>query len=271
MARRGKKDNRALVSSGGPLADLSRYVAIPVAKLRKAPWNYKTDDPHKAESLTRGISKRGQIVNLIVRELPKGLYEVVNGNHRLDSMLALEAKEAVAYNLGPVGVEEAQLVAVETNDLAFQNDELKFAQTIASIATKFTVDQIAETTAIPVQQVTDFMEMLKFDFSQFTKAPDPADPNASSIGEQYRTVLFRMPKDVAKQFEVQLARAKRIMFPDQPAADVPDVNALVKMVDVFTALSDKEIARLGGVVRSAPTSVVRRPAETELPKESPTA
>ena len=66
------------------------FELMEVSKLIKADWNYKTDDEKKLKDLQENFKRNGQVENIIVRELSKGKYEVVNGNHRLDALKNLK-------------------------------------------------------------------------------------------------------------------------------------------------------------------------------------
>lgn len=67
-----------------------KVIEIPVNKLKKADWNYKKDDEILLNKLINNIKKNGQIENLIVRELPDGYFEVINGNHGIGGYNKLE-------------------------------------------------------------------------------------------------------------------------------------------------------------------------------------
>jgi site-specific DNA-methyltransferase (adenine-specific) len=114
------------------------WVDVPISMLVKATWNYKTDDVAKAIRLKNKIAKRGAIVNIIIRLLPNGKYESVNGNHRLDAYKELNMQAAHAYNMGVISDEMAKLIAVETNDHDdFESDPNKLKVTIDEIKAEF--------------------------------------------------------------------------------------------------------------------------------------
>ena len=66
------------------------FIEVPIDKLVKADWNYKTEDDKKQEKLKENIKRNGQIENILIRELDTGYYEVVNGNHRLSVLKELK-------------------------------------------------------------------------------------------------------------------------------------------------------------------------------------
>jgi hypothetical protein len=122
---------------------IEKYIEIPIAQLIKADWNYKDDDLEKAQVLKRQIIKNGQLENLIVREMGNGIFEVINGNHRLDTFRELGYKAAVCFNHGQISKAQAVRLAVETNETTFQADEMKLARAIQNLKTTF--DDIEQT------------------------------------------------------------------------------------------------------------------------------
>src|SRR3990167_8699399 len=89
-----------------------------------APWNYKTEDESKAAALLANIKRNKQLENLIVREMPKGRFEAVNGNHRLPAFREAGLTRAMCFNLGQITEIEAARIAVETNETRFASDQL---------------------------------------------------------------------------------------------------------------------------------------------------
>ena len=67
------------------------FKLIDISKCVKASWNYKEDNQELLDKLIENIKRIGQVENIQVRLLETGFYEVINGNHRLDALIALEA------------------------------------------------------------------------------------------------------------------------------------------------------------------------------------
>lgn len=126
---------------------IKNYLEINLSDLIKADWNYKTEDEHKSKKLRANLSANGQVQNLIVRELPGGIgvYEVVNGNHRLDDMKALGWKTAICCNLGQISLSQAKRIAIETNETNFLPDDEKLGELLWELVGEIGVDDLLET------------------------------------------------------------------------------------------------------------------------------
>jgi hypothetical protein len=98
---------------------------FPIGLLVKADWNYKGEDKEMSDKLRANIKRNGQIENIHVRKLSTGYYEVVNGNHRYDEMIALGRSTVFVYDHGKCTKEEAIRKCIETNETVFHGDSEK--------------------------------------------------------------------------------------------------------------------------------------------------
>lgn len=157
-----------------------KWLSISREKLRKAPWNYKTDNQQKARKLLENIRRNGQVENVIVRKLNDGLFEVVNGNHRLDTFDELGIEKIVCYNMGTVSLAAAQRLAVETNETKFDKDGVKLAEVVASIVEEFSLEDLDMTMPFEEGELESLVKMADFDWDQFNKTP--GDLNGGGSG-----------------------------------------------------------------------------------------
>lgn len=129
------------------------YSYIDIDKLVKAEWNYKEEDHKKSIKLKANISRNGQVENIIVRELSNDVFEVVNGNHRYDAFKELGYKEVFCYNLGKITDREAKRLAIETNEISFDKDEILMAETVHDILKDFDINSFFMTTDFEVNEI----------------------------------------------------------------------------------------------------------------------
>lgn len=182
---------------------------IAVDAIRHAPWNYKQTgeaaDVAKAK-VKAAIRKRGQIVNVIVRHLPDGLFEMVNGNHRLDAFIEEGIKECMAFDLGECSQETAEMIAMETNELNIPADDLKLGALLKHVAAVTPVAEMAVTLPYESAQIESYIKAVDFDWGQYKKKDDEDDDEKEPGPSRQSLVALKLPADVAEAFKMQLKR-----------------------------------------------------------------
>lgn len=149
------------------------WVDVPIDKLVKAEWNYKEDDEFTAEKLFNNIKRNGQVVNVIIRELEHGKFEICNGNHRYEPLLKLGYKTVHCYNLGKdVSLAAAQRIAIETNETSFPNDPMKLSYTIKAIVEEFDLSDVELTLPYDSSTTTEFLKLADFDWKSYGQEED---------------------------------------------------------------------------------------------------
>lgn len=88
-------------------------------------------DVEHMEFLAADIARRGQLEPVLVRQLPDGRYELINGVHRFGAMQKL-GKETIACTVMHVSEQESVLLQVLTN---YRNRRLKAHELVRSVAT----------------------------------------------------------------------------------------------------------------------------------------
>ena len=142
---------------------LKKYKVFPIEILIEAPWNYKKDDEFRSEKLRNNLQRYGQIENIHVRELNTGYYEVINGNHRLKDMRAINKKFLFAYDHGNISLEEAKRIAIETNETRFESDDAKLAAILSELTEAFDDIDLGETLPFTDEQMEEFDKLLDVD------------------------------------------------------------------------------------------------------------
>tara|TARA_R110002051_G_scaffold119328_1_gene192812 strand:- start:1717 stop:2352 length:636 start_codon:yes stop_codon:yes gene_type:complete len=141
------------------------FIEVPIDKLVKADWNYKTEDDKKQEKLKENIKRNGQIENILIRELDTGYYEVVNGNHRLSVLKELKFEKVYTYNLGKINQSQAIRIAIETNETKFETDTIELAERIKEISSVF--DDLDLTLPYTEQELENFRTLSDFNWEDF--------------------------------------------------------------------------------------------------------
>lgn len=201
------------------------YQKVPVKNLITAEWNYKKKDEELQKTLVNNIKKNGQIENIIVREIGDGKMEVINGNHRLEAFKTLKTKFVMVYNLGEVELEEAQRIAIETNETKFGTDNLKLENIFSNLQDSF--DDLSDTISIS--------EKFQKHIEEKSKEPSKKSRTAISVsGETYKTIKLELNTELAELFEDQLSRFKKY---SNNSSDKP----IEFIVNFLKSHSDEEI------------------------------
>jgi len=176
------------------------FVDIETDRLIKADWNYKTGDDEMLQKLRENIRTNGQIENIIIRELPDGRYEVVNGNHRYDVLVELGLATCHAYNLGVISDNQAKKVSIETNETRFATDNVKLAEIIDQLLGEYSAEELAVTMPFSEEELDHMQKSLTFDWSQF----DDTDGSATGSGEPGEIVFTITVKEADSCIEQEL-------------------------------------------------------------------
>ena len=127
---------------------------IKTTKIRPALWNYKTDNKGLTLKLINNIKRNGFVELVLVRQVSNG-YEVVNGCHRLYAAQFLKLESVPCYDLGPITLNQAKRIAVETNETRFESDTQKLSNILADILDNFDTSDLANTLPFINQETND--------------------------------------------------------------------------------------------------------------------
>lgn len=169
------------------------FSAIPLESLRIAPWNYKEGNKSLTKKLIANLRRNGQLENLVVRELEPGVYEVVNGNHRLEAYQQMKVKEAICLNLGNVPVEQAMRVAIELNETKFPTNDRKLAMLVQAILKRSDRRDVVSTLPFNDVELDAMVRGLDPDWTQF-------DYGEVEVTKKARPVVLRAPQAAIDQF-----------------------------------------------------------------------
>jgi hypothetical protein len=198
---------------------IEKYIELETSKLKKAKWNYKTDNPKLLEKLKANIQRNGQIENILVREIKDG-YEVVNGNHRLDALKQLGFKNVVAYNLGKITQASAMRVAIETNETKFDSDPLKVAETLNTILQEFDLDDSSLTMPFDKTELEEAKRMLNKDLRDYKKEIEQDDAIEIKEKGQKEFILYATAEELTK--------FRKILSTKRDKANKVQVNLVVR-------------------------------------------
>ena len=143
-----------------------KVVMVETAKIKKAEWNYKTDNDEMAQKLTENIRRNGILQVSIIYEDFDGEYTVLDGNHRLDSYRELGVTEIPCINLGNISENEAKRIAIELNETQFPSDKIKLAETIGELSLEIPLEELELTLPFSMDELNNFQALLDMDWDE---------------------------------------------------------------------------------------------------------
>jgi hypothetical protein len=218
------------------------FKEIEVSKLIEAEWNYKHDLNNneilkeKMLKLESNIKRNGFIENIIVRELSNNKYEVINGNHRLLVARKLEIKEIMCYSMGEISLSQAKRIAIETNETKFEADKIRLAELIDDISKDF--DDILDTTFFDKNDFELFDRIVN---PESIDTSEPENKQEKEDVEEFRTIKLRLPADVADQFDEQVDRFKKLLYPNDPEKNVSIIMPIEAMIQALHQIDNNNI------------------------------
>ena len=130
------------VQAGGTLEDLKTFVnaleerEVSTAKLVPNPWNFNRMTPDEFRGVIESLKRFGRVYPCVVRDLPGGRYEIIDGEHRWRAHLQLAMKKIKIKSLGKVSDEIAKELTVILNETRGEPDPKKLSMMIKEFVEK---------------------------------------------------------------------------------------------------------------------------------------
>jgi hypothetical protein len=199
-------------------------VVIPLAAIRFAPWNYKRQDTRMMTALDRQTERHkknghgsGQLETLLVRQVGKGKWEVVDGNHRLALYRRRKMKAAACIDLGEVSEDEAMRVSIELNMTRWKPHGERLARRVAAIVRHFGEADVKATCPMDSETLDALSNVLKQQFAMM-------NPHAHDGEAQVDVFKLYVPR---KHGKAAVEAVKQAMT----AAGFADAKVLAKSLD----------------------------------------
>jgi hypothetical protein len=192
-----------------------------------ADWNYKL--PGTAErkaKLSHSIARDGSAGVLAVREVPpeeggpkftpdgRTIYETMDGNHRLQEILALGWQSIPVENFGEISKAEAVLIARRRNENWFDDDIVAYGKLLAEEVLpqeEITIPDLAAFMPESEDELTAIMDLVKaHEWNE--KLPDKTQHEGDNA--QFRSVSGVLSEDAWKIWEQAVAKARTKLSED---------------------------------------------------------
>jgi hypothetical protein len=174
-------------------------VEVPIERLVPAPWNPKpTEDDEAVRKLIESIKEDNSAGVPVVRELEGSLFEVIDGNHRIEALRQLGWKSVTCENFGRIPKAAAILIGRRRNHQWFEMDNVAFAKLLQTdILAEVNMDDLLPIMPESKGELEDLAKSLDFDFNQFgSGGGEGGGGKDQKLPEDYRILRLTVPGDV---------------------------------------------------------------------------
>jgi len=164
--------------------------------------DFKTDENNarEFEKIKKSLEKLGQVDPILVREIGRDEYEIVNGYHRWEAMKELGYKTCEIKSLGKIDFDMAVSHALMTEDTKIPIDNIELAELTKKLVTpEKPIEYWANLLPYDAEIIKSRIELLDFDFSQYDEE-GPSLTNLTYIFKFSDEAGLAKIKDYFEQF-----------------------------------------------------------------------
>ena len=198
-------------------------VQIDPKSLKENPWNPNVVDPINQEKLEKSLEKDGLQKAILIRTLPSGEKELVDGQHRTRAAIALGWNSIYCVDLGEMSDGEAKKQGLIGNSRYGDDDPMLMANLLSDSE---------------IGSAADLLETLPFDESSLTayfehSSIDLDDLDALDEIDESNDLELEMPENKGRTHQVL-----RFKVPVNDAAKISDAITRIKHENGFTESDD---------------------------------
>lgn len=156
--------------------DQQKLKIVPIEQVRPNTWNPKDKNTPEFEKIKQGIKLKGLRMPIVVRELAKDEYEIIDGEQRYTACKELGFKNILIYNEGKVSDQEARELTIWYQQQVPFN-EIELLPLIKEIVSYTGEYQLPYTE----KEVEERLKMLEFDWEKYQKEQDSIEKKENMI------------------------------------------------------------------------------------------
>lgn len=176
--------------------DFTKLKKVPIEQVKANGWNPKDKDTKEYKQVVRSIRANGLRDPIIVRELGKDSYEVIDGEQRFTAASEIGYKEIFVYNEGQMDEKTAKALTI-WYQVQVPFNEVDLSHLVVEL------HNLEVELPYTEAEIADFANMAQFDFDQYDK-----DGEGDEDMPNVKTLSIKMPED---QYEVIMDTIKHVM------------------------------------------------------------
>lgn len=131
---------------------------VPISKIVPNPWNPNVESEFMKGKLRGSLEAFGQVAEVIVRELPSGEYQIIDGEHRWTEAVGLGVTELRVRNLGLVPESSAKILTMVFNELHGDRDAKKMGALLDGLSHEPNWDEVKDRLPFTLDEIDTFIE-----------------------------------------------------------------------------------------------------------------
>jgi ParB/RepB/Spo0J family partition protein len=179
------------------------FLRVPIGQLVPNPWNPNEMDPEVYEKARQSIRQFGFIDPITVRQLPDGMYQIIDGEHRWRAAKD-EGLDDVPIIVIDVSDADAEQLTFILNELRGKPNPQKLANLIRDLAAKRPMSELEAVLPLRRQQLAAMVAERRdaIDWNSLQAKPEPEKK------ERWVERVFRLPKSAADVVDEALAKVR---------------------------------------------------------------
>lgn len=182
-------------------------------------------DPFEYGKLLESMGKYGFVDPLTVRPDVEDMWEIIDGEHRLQAAEDLGMKTAPYMNVGPISTADAQALGIIMNELKGRHDPKKLGALLDDLLTNNPVEDVLRGMPFTDEALAGLTSLKSFDWDTLESPTTEKDPSPKK-GTSWVERTFRLPQDANDVLSAALERAK-------DGDDIEDWQALERVAADF--------------------------------------
>lgn len=187
----------------------------PVHKLVPNDWNYNHQDTATFNKLVASIKQNGFSQPVIARELPSGMLEIINGEHRWKAAKRLKLQEVPVFLLEDADDEKARTLTIALNELSGSPDEDKLAALMHQLSQSIDVKTLESVLPYDapalqnyIQQGDTALRALQDMVDKGAESEAPPAPRERPAG-QVKVLKFQLSPSIHAEMSTKIAEIAR--------------------------------------------------------------